>query len=152
MLGMTAFQTIMALLGMVVAILGGTLGMNLYAWKTFSSRIDKVDEKIDTVKTGLEAKIDTVKTDLQADIGTLDKKIDTSFGTLDKKIDTDKVDLGTKIDTVKTDLEAKITDLGQRVSVLDNRVYALGVMVGGLRNDIRDAQARFDDQAVVARR
>ena len=92
----------------------------------------KLDTKIDTAKSELDAKIDKAKSDLDTKIDTakyeLNAKIDTVKSELDAKIDRTKSDLDTKIDTVKSELDAKIdkakSDLDTKIDTAKSELDA----------------------------
>ena len=68
-------------------------------------KLDKLDQKIDTVKNDLEKKMDK----------------------LDQKIDTTRVELEKKIDTTRVELERKIDKVDQKVDTLNK--WAVGLFL-----------------------
>jgi hypothetical protein len=72
----------------------------------------RLENKIDSVRTGLENKIDSVRTDLERKIdvafATLDSKIDRSVAVLDSKIDRTVEVLAGKIDVAAANTKAEL--------------------------------------------
>ena len=79
--------TLQDLSAILVPTIGISVGFSGLMWRHFDKRIDKLENKIDTVEGRLNTKIDTVESNLNTKIDNLDKKIDAVEERLGEKID-----------------------------------------------------------------
>ncbi len=87
----------------------------------------------------LNASIRRLQRDLKADIGRLETELSAVRTGLKGDIDTLRTDVKNDIDTLRTELRTGIGRVDDRITVLDDRVYALAA---GLRPHLqRDAPA-----------